>query len=192
MRRSSIALLALSIAGISLANDEVSPVRMKRTFDFGSLQIRVYHWGEDGSYSLGHYLVVVADASDTLGAETGPTDGPLMDVWVTDLDHDGNPEIILWAKCVGSGGYGEVYFLEWQDGKFLMPELPPLTPAQQDGYMGHDVFRIRNNRLIREFPIYRETDPNSTPTGGTRTIEYAYRERQLFRYAPQQGEAETP
>ncbi|MND87841.1 hypothetical protein D3C80_798500 [compost metagenome] len=41
-----------------------------------------------------------------------------------------------------------------------------------DGYMGHDSFHIEKNRLIRSFPIYKETDPNAAPSGGTRKINY--------------------
>jgi len=40
------------------------------------------------------------------------------------------------------------------------------------GYMGHDTFLINESALIQEFPIYKEGDPNSNPTGGVRRIQY--------------------
>ncbi|MNF02387.1 hypothetical protein D3C80_2015230 [compost metagenome] len=42
--------------------------------------------------------------------------------------------------------------------------------------MGHDSFRIHKNRLIRSFPIYKETDPNAAPSGGIREISYKLKE----------------
>jgi hypothetical protein len=43
---------------------------------------------------------------------------------------------------------------------------------QDAGYMGHDVFSIENNKLIRVFPIYKEDDTNQNPTGGIRKLVY--------------------
>ena len=40
------------------------------------------------------------------------------------------------------------------------------------GYMGHDSFSIQGRRLVRTFPVYRATDTNVEPTGGTRRIVY--------------------
>ena len=38
--------------------------------------------------------------------------------------------------------------------------------------MGHDRFYIKESKLFREFPIYKEGDPNANPTGGIRRIQY--------------------
>ena len=46
------------------------------------------------------------------------------------------------------------------------------NPKLNKGYMGHDSFLINESSLIQEFPIYKEGDPNSKPTGGIRRIQY--------------------
>ena len=38
--------------------------------------------------------------------------------------------------------------------------------------MGHDTFAVAGNRLVQRFPIYRDTDVNAAPTGGTREVHY--------------------
>ena len=38
--------------------------------------------------------------------------------------------------------------------------------------MGHDEFTIIESSLARRFPIYRDGDTNSNPTGGMRQIQY--------------------
>jgi hypothetical protein len=38
--------------------------------------------------------------------------------------------------------------------------------------MGHDTFKIENQKLVRIFPIYNEGDTNQNPTGGTRKLIY--------------------
>ena len=52
--------------------------------------------------------------------------------------------------------------------------FPPVSENTKlnKGYMGHDTFLINESALIQEFPIYKEGDPNSNPTGGIRRIQY--------------------
>jgi hypothetical protein len=38
--------------------------------------------------------------------------------------------------------------------------------------MGHDSFTIENNTPVRTFPVYKDSDANASPTGGTRRITY--------------------
>ena len=38
--------------------------------------------------------------------------------------------------------------------------------------MGHDEFAVEENTLVRRFPVYKDGDTNSQPTGGTRQIQY--------------------
>ena len=49
-------------------------------------------------------------------------------------------------------------------------------PAKEDktfkGYMGHDVFTIEGQKLVRSFPLYNEGDTNHKPTGGKRKLIY--------------------
>ena len=41
-----------------------------------------------------------------------------------------------------------------------------------EGYMGHDTFKLEDQKLVRTFRIYNEGDPNQNPTGWTRKLVY--------------------
>jgi hypothetical protein len=38
--------------------------------------------------------------------------------------------------------------------------------------MGHDQFSIKENRLVRRFPLYGDKDSNANPTQGYRELQY--------------------
>ncbi|MBC5992749.1 hypothetical protein [Pontibacter cellulosilyticus] len=91
---------------------------------------------------------------------------------VADLNDNKKPELLVFVSGSGSGSYGKVYGYEFEREYWGELTIPELSPELQKDYMGHDEFKVVNDRLIRTFPIYLETDPNCCPTGGTRTITY--------------------
>ena len=52
--------------------------------------------------------------------------------------------------------------------------FPDVSENEQffEGYMGHDTYKIKKNKLIRSFPVYHRDDPNSKPSGGERVLTY--------------------
>ena len=111
----------------------------------------------------GHAFPVVKQ--ELLGSLTGSE--------VEDLNSDGRPELVLFVTSAGSGSYGSV--MAWSAGKghTLLPiTMPELSGQLAQGYMGHDRFDVVETTLSRRFPIYRPSDTNATPTGGTRQINY--------------------
>jgi hypothetical protein len=52
-----------------------------------------------------------------------------------------------------------------------MPELSDDARASA-GYMGRDRFSVAGDRLVRQFPLYRDGDSNAAPSGGTRQLHY--------------------
>lgn len=99
-------------------------------------------------------------------------EGIVTSSMVTDLNSNKKPELLVFVSGSGSGSYGKVYGYEFERKYWGEITMPDLTPELQKDYMGHDEFRVLNNRLVRTFPIYLETDPNCCPTGGKRTIVY--------------------
>ena len=49
------------------------------------------------------------------------------------------------------------------------------------GYKGHDEFSLVENTLGQRFPIYKESDTNAEPTGGTRQVSYRLVEGEAIR-----------
>ena len=102
-------------------------------------------------------------------------DGLVTGAEVADLDDDGLPEVYVFVRSVGSGSYGSLAAFGVRQRQSLADI--DLLPISEDvdasrGYMGHDTFVIRGNRLVRLFPLYRPGDRNAQPTGGSRQIHY--------------------
>jgi uncharacterized protein len=102
-------------------------------------------------------------------------DGSVISAEVADLNHDGSPEIYIFANSAGSGSYGSVIAYSSNHNKSItpiyMPELD-LRSKEAKGYMGHDEYTIMEGKLVRRFPIYKKDDPNCCPTGGMRQLYY--------------------
>ena len=102
-------------------------------------------------------------------------DGTVTGAEVADLNGDGSPEVYVYVQSAGSGSYGSLVAFSANNLKSLSGVyLPPVAeqPQVSKGYMGHDAFAVVDNRLVQRFPVYRETDTNAAPTGGTREVFY--------------------
>lgn len=111
-------------------------------------------------------------------------DGQVVNAEIEDLNADGFPEILIYTVSAGSGSYGNVIGYSVHAGKSLSQiYFPDITDNQEAsaGYMGHDEFAIVESSLVRRFPIYKEGDPNSNPTGGTRQIQYKLKDGEASR-----------
>lgn len=100
------------------------------------------------------------------------TDGWVVNAETADLDQNNSPEIYIYSCTYGSGSFGKVYGFQFFPTSFDAIHMVPLSPGLAEGYMGHDMFKIENDYLVRQFPIYRAGDANARATGGTRMIKY--------------------
>ena len=102
-------------------------------------------------------------------------EGTVTNAEVADLNVDGSPELYVYVTSAGSGSHGSMAAYSANKGKSLseiyLPALEEDKVAAK-GYMGHDEFAVVENTLVRRFPIYKDGDTNSKPTGGTRQIQY--------------------
>jgi hypothetical protein len=99
----------------------------------------------------------------------------ISDVFVADLDGNGFDEIYIITTSAGSGSYGTVLgFASNKDKSLSMINFPEIQKRDEnfEGYMGHDTFKIEDQKLVRIFPIYNEGDTNQNPTGWTRKLVY--------------------
>jgi hypothetical protein len=104
------------------------------------------------------------------------TDGWVVNAETADLDQNNSPEIYIYACTYGSGAFGKVYAYQFFPNSFDKIHTEPLPKPLAVGYMGHDMFGIENNTLIRQFPIYLPGDVNAKATGGTRKIKYTLKD----------------
>ncbi len=137
----------------------------------------VLSWGR-GSEEAGAFMILHSDSSAIkYTTTTGDLDGAIIDVYNSDMDVDGNPEILIQAKSKDTTNYTSIYAFEFNDNNSKPNKLdfPRLTSSQRKGYRGDDNFYIRDGKLMREFPIFSGTGKEAKPSGAKRQLEYGLR-----------------
>jgi hypothetical protein len=133
----------------------------------------VVSWGR-GSTKTGAFAILHSDsAAAKFVTTTGDLVGAIVDVFNTDMDLDGNPEIIIQAKGNDTLNYTNMYAFEFTDGHAEKLDFPRLTKPQRQGYRGEDNFYVQEGKLYREFPLF---DAGAKPTGQKRQLEYGLRD----------------
>ena len=160
---------------------------MKRTYDDGQTKDNLplkLTWsnlvfavdeGFGGAASIGICRIQVfprGDRTNSVASVVRERDGGVEQAWVTDLDGDGRPEIIVWIQNAGSGAYGTLEAFTF-DGKDLKPFfVPPLPARDAPAYHGHDQFEVKNGKLVCSFPRYTGAEPSERDNfGGTARFE---------------------
>ena len=135
----------------------------------------ILSWGR-GSSTAGAFEILHSDsAAAKYTTTTGDLDGTIVDVYNSDMDLDGNPEIIIQAKGKDTINYTHIYAFEFSNDKAEKLDFPKLTKSQAKGYRGDDNFYIKDGILFREFPIYDGNDKDAKPTGQKRQFQYGLR-----------------
>ena len=135
----------------------------------------VLSWGR-ASTTVGAFLILHSDSSGKkYTTTTGDRDGTIVDVYNSDMDLDGNPEILIQAKATDTANYATIYAFEFNNSKANKLDFPKLTKSQRKGYNGGDNFYIKEGKFMREFPIYDSNNKDAKPTGAKRVLEYGLR-----------------
>ncbi|GAB3928215.1 hypothetical protein [Mucilaginibacter myungsuensis] len=149
-------------------NIEVSP---GHNFDIVS-------WGR-GSKTVGSLLILRSDSADQrYTTTTGDIDGEITDVFNSDMDTDGNPELLVQAKSKDTIEYTSIFAYEFTE-KANKLDFPKLTSKQKKGYRGNDNFYMKDGKLIREYPIFDGSSSTAKPTGAKRVLQYNLRSNSL-------------
>ena len=156
--------------------DFVDPFRFHKLIEVSPGEdYDVLSWGR-GSTTTGSYLILHSDSSGKkYTTTTGDLDGSIVDVYNSDMDLDGNPEILIQAKAKDTSNYATIYAFEFNNGKANKLDFPRLNSSQRKGYRGNDNFYIKEGKFMREFPIYDGNGKDAKPTGQKRILEYGLR-----------------
>jgi len=132
----------------------------------------VLSWGR-GSTKTGAFEILHSDsAAAKFITTTGDLNGDIVDAYNSDMDLDGNPEIIIQAKGKDTINYTNMYAFEFNSSGAHKLEFPKLNRSQRAGYRGDDNFYIKDGKLVREFPIFDGNTNTAKPTGQKRQFEY--------------------
>ncbi len=136
----------------------------------------ILSWGR-GTIDTGSFAILHSDSiKREYVTTTGDLDGKIVDVYNSDMDVDGNPEILIQTQGKDTTNYTKIYAFEYgSDNKANKRDFPRLTTSQRDGYRGGDNFYISEGKFIREFPIYDGNTAAAKPTGAKRKLEYGLR-----------------
>lgn len=166
----SIAFAVLAVAGCT-PDSELAEFRLSAE-DAG---VRADVWVPvNEARSVGTYRVRVTSPGGRRDEMVADRDGMLGGVWLSDLDGDSRPELVVGMTSAGSGSYGSVDVYSDEGAGYERRELAALTKEQARGYLGHDVFDVADGVLTRSFPLYAEGDTNADPTGGTALLVYSF------------------
>ena len=155
-----------------------NPAVEKETYSFQkTLQFKgiSFDVNTKGSGSLRQLVIQPKGFEKTNKSVELEIDGKVTDAQIADLNADGFPELLIFTQSAGSGSHGSVVAFSANGVKSMSRVyFPPVSENTKlnKGYMGHDTFLINESKLIQEFPIYKEDDSNSNPTGGIRRIQY--------------------
>ena len=158
----------------------MSPFRYHKMVEVAPGQdFDVMSWGR-GNGNQSSLLILHSDtASKTYTTTTGDLEGAITDVFNSDMDIDGNPELLIEAKSKDTVDYTAIYAYEFKEGKANKLDFPKLTSGQKKGYRGNDNFYMKEGKLIRQFPIYDGNTSTAKPTGQKRVLQYNLRSNSL-------------
>jgi hypothetical protein len=138
----------------------------------------VLSWGR-GAGNENSYMILHSDSTGKKYTITSDDlDGTITDVYNSDMDLDGNPELIIQAKGKDSINFTHIYAYEFKGNNAQKLDFPKLQSSKKN-YRGNDNFYISEGKLIREFPSYTTNGSDGKPTGGKYKFEYGLQGNEL-------------
>lgn len=131
----------------------------------------ILNWGR-GADSISGYLILRSDSiRKKFNSTSGELEGKIVDVWNMDMDSDGNPEIFIQTK--NNRDYLNLYVHEFDEsGGQQKLRFPDLSEATKKTYRGKDSLYVKDDKLIREFPVYKD-DTAGKATESRKTLIYS-------------------
>lgn len=118
----------------------------------------VFSWGR-GSDSISSLLILKSDslANDFTVSTSQNLDGQLSEVFNTDMDIDGNPEVIVIYRKNDEYKSASVLCYEFRNDANKI-SFPDLSSKTKQNYRGNDNFYVKEGKLYRQLPLYDKKD----------------------------------
>lgn len=133
----------------------------------------IYSWGR-GSDSTSSLLILRSDSlkNDFTVASSDNINGRLQEVFNTDMDADGNPEVIVYYTKNDKYESAEILCYEFTGKNISKIKFPDLSSKTKKQYRGLDKFYVKEGKLFREFNLFEEADQESKNPIGKKVIQY--------------------
>ncbi len=136
-----------------------------QTFKLHGIQFEVIAQGK-------HLLIIPTGLKIDNSPIERDIEGVVTGADIGDINVDGSPEIYVYIKAEDKGSL----IAYSANNKKSLSEiyLPPITddPKLTKGYRGHDEFMMVEAIVAQRFPIYKDKDTDTKPTGGWRQLQY--------------------
>lgn len=125
-----------------------------------------------GTSSLKKLTIIIRspELNDTL---IRIVNGKVYGVKTGDLNNNNLPEIYVFVIGRGNNARGSFIGFEFGSDEVVQLAFPEANPQIMEGYIGQDSLFIQGKHLVRQFPVYKDTDLSLNPTANTRIIEYS-------------------
>jgi hypothetical protein len=151
-----------------------APFRHHEKIEVGpELIFDVYSWGR-GSDSTSSLLILRSDSikNDFSVASTDNIDGRLVEVFNTDMDADGNPEVLIYYTLNDEFESAEIFCFEFTDKNVNRIRFPELSSKTKKQYRGLDKFYVKDAKLVREFNLFADDDKEGKNASTKKKVEY--------------------
>ncbi len=98
--------------------------------------------------------------------------------WIDDLAQDGIQELVVVSGHVANSVKKSLDIYTIESG--LLKHIPLPDVPDKPSYRGGDEFRSEGGKILRTYSVYRANDPDSSPSGGQRTLTYQFRNNELL------------
>ena len=154
--------------------NEQPNMRISKVLSFGDMQLRVISDCSEGLCTPKHSIAW--GNGETLELTSEQLSEPIERVSICDLDRDGDLELALTTTSCGSGRWGDFLLLEWSDGAWAPHRISEAPESVYSGCWGHQRITVWEDHVEVSFPVYTDDDANCCPSGGTRSLNYAFEE----------------
>lgn len=154
------------------------PFRFHKTVEVKpGLTFDVLSWGR-GAELIGGLLILRSDSVHThYRSVTDELEGRLVDAWNMDMDSDGHPEIFVQAVS-DDEGRPSLNLLVYEfnsSGSAQKLHFPDLSSGTKKQYRGRDSLYVKEESLMRQFPLFEETDSTGVKPVEMKLLEYRLR-----------------
>ena len=164
MHKQSMLILLIVTIGVICASlgataDGPAPWR---SFDLAGKTVSIQP--DVDSKGLRSYEILVEENGLAVARLSVNRNGVLSNAWKTDLDADGNPEIVVAVVQLAGTNEGSADIHEWDGYKFLSERTSQKISGEKSRYAGHDQYDLRDGILTREFPRFNLQNGAQVPS----------------------------